>query len=105
MTKLEQVDVSLPGKPAKLKWALHFEELAKPLIVNSTNGKLIAKAVGSEDPEQWTGHKIVLYKDDSVSFGDELVGGIRVRAPKKPIAKPAPAPVEVEIAILKGPSS
>jgi len=94
--ELEQVNVSMPGKPAELKWALHFAELEKPLIMNSTNAGLIKNITGSEDTDHWIGHKIVLYKDDSVSFGGEPVGGIRARAPKKPVAKPAPAPVEVE---------
>ena len=90
--RLEQVDVSLDGEPQKLKWALHFEELDKPLIVNSTNAALIAKVTGSEDTDEWTGHKVVLFKDDNISFGGKLVGGIRVRAPKKLVAKTAPKP-------------
>ena len=73
----------MPGEPAELKWALHFEELDKPLIINSTNAELIAKIIGSEDTDDWNGYKIVLYKDDNVSFGGKLVGGIRVRGQKK----------------------
>jgi hypothetical protein len=92
--ELEQVDVSMPGEPAETKYALHFAELEKPLIMNSTNAELIKNITGSEDTDDWIGHKIVLYKDDNVSFGGKLVGGIRARAPKKPVAKPAPAPVE-----------
>jgi hypothetical protein len=93
---LEQVDVSMDGEPAKLKWALHFEELDKPLIINSTNAALIAKIAGSEDTEQWTGHKIVLFHDPNISFGGKLVGGIRVRPPKKQTLKPAPKPQPLE---------
>ena len=96
--ELEQVNVSMPGQPAELKWALHFAELEKPLIMNSTNAELIGNITGSEDTDGWIGRKIVLYKDDNVSFGGKLVGGIRARAPKKPVvkpvAKPASAPVE-----------
>jgi hypothetical protein len=89
---LEQVDVSMEGEPAELKWALHFEKLEKPLIMNSTNAAIIAKATGSEDTDDWVGHKVVLFKDDNVSFGGKLVGGIRVRAPKKMVTKTAPKP-------------
>ena len=98
--ELEQVDVSMPGEPKEMKYALHFAELEKPLIMNSTNAELIKNITGSEDTDGWIGRKIVLYKDDNVSFGGKLVGGIRARAPKKPLAKlvrkPAPAPVEQE---------
>ena len=94
--RLEEVDVSLDGEPAKLKWALHFEELDKPLIVNSTNAALIAKVTGSEDTDEWISHKIVLFHDPNVSFGGKLVGGIRVRAPKKQTLKPAPKPKPIE---------
>lgn len=96
---LEQVDVSMEGEPAELKWALHFEELDKPLIMNSTNAAIIAKVTGSEDTDDWVSHKVVLFKDDNVSFGGKLVGGIRVRAPKKMVAKTAPKakpPIEQE---------
>ena len=86
--ELEQVDVSMPREPAELKWALHFAELEKPLIMNSTNAELIKQITGSEETDDWVGHKIVLYKDDTVSFGGKLVGGIRVRAQKKTIEKP-----------------
>ena len=84
--ELEQVDVSMPSEPKEMK------------IMNSTNAELIKNITGSEDTDGWIGRKIVLYKDDNVSFGGKLVGGIRARAPKKPVvkpvAKPAPAPVE-----------
>ena len=57
MSELEQVNVSMPGEPAELKWALHFAELEKPLIMNSTNAELIKKITGSEDTDDWIGTK------------------------------------------------
>ena len=93
---LTEVNVALDGEPKKIKWALHFEEVDKPLIVNSTNAQLIARATGAEDTDAWPGHKIVLFKDDNVSFGGKLVGGIRVRAPKKLIPRPQLKPAVVD---------
>ncbi len=59
---------------------------------DETNGQLIAKITKSEETDAWSGHKIVLYDDPSVSFGGKLVGGIRVRAPRLPAAaRPAQA--------------
>lgn len=86
---LTQENVALEGKAPDMKWALHFHEVDKPLILNSTNGQLIAMAIGSENSEDWDGKQIVLYNDPNVSFQGKLVGGIRVRAPKskQPVTK------------------
>jgi hypothetical protein len=94
---VHQENVAKDGAPEELRWCLDFNEAEKPCVLNSTNGQLIAKITGSEDSDRWTGHKIVLYDDPSVSFGGKLVGGIRVRAPRnqpaaKPAAKAVPAP-------------
>jgi hypothetical protein len=71
-----------------LKWCIAFPELEKPMVLNSTNGQIIAQITKSEDTDHWTGQKIVLYDDPTVSFGGKLTGGIRVRAPRN---QPAPA--------------
>src|ERR1700687_5842694 len=80
---LTQQNIAKDGQPEDLKWCLHFEEFDKPLIVNSTNGQLIAMALGSEESSDWDGKQVVLYNDPNISFGGKLTGGIRVRAPKK----------------------
>lgn len=79
---LSQENVSKEGAPEEMKYALHFKESEKPLILNSTNGQLIAQITGEEDTDHWAGHKIVLYNDPTISFGGKIVGGIRCRAPK-----------------------
>lgn len=89
----EEVNVAKEGAPQEMRWSLKFKELEKPLILNSTNGQIIAGITKSENFDGWLGHKIVLYDDPNISFGGKLVGGIRVRAPRnQPAAKPAPAP-------------
>lgn len=91
--KITQENVAKQGAPEELRWCLHFDEVEKPCVLNSTNGQIIAAITKSEDTDSWPGHKIVAYDDPNVSFGGKLVGGIRVRAPKnQPPAKPAPAP-------------
>ena len=93
---VSQENVAGEGAPEDLKWCLHLTECEKPMVLNSTNGQIIAKIIGSEESDNWIGHKIVLYDDPNVSFGGKLVGGIRVRAPRhqaaRPAAKPTPAP-------------
>lgn len=93
ITGVEQVNVAKEGAPEEMKWAMHVAEFDKAMVLNSTNGQLIAHALKSDDSDDWTGKQVVLYDDPSVSFGGKLVGGIRVRAvPKTGGAKPAASP-------------
>lgn len=84
---LKKVNAAAEGADPEMKWAMSFTELDKPLILNSTNIQLCAKACGSEDTDDWMGKRVVLYDDPNVSFAGKLTGGIRIRAPKN---KPAP---------------
>ena len=83
IAKMEQQNVAMDDQPEEIKWIIHFQEFNKGMVLNWTNIQLIAKAVGSEETENWIGKKIVIYEDPNVSFGGKLVGGIRVRAVKK----------------------
>lgn len=86
---VSQENVAKEGADPEMKWCLHFTNLDKPLVLNTTNMQLIAKFLGSEDTDDWEGKKIILYDDPSVSFGGKLTGGIRVREFK---AKPKQDP-------------
>src|SRR5262249_44486974 len=75
--------VNIGGEGAKkMRYMLHFEELDKPMVLNSTNGQLIAQITGSDETDDWIGKRVTLYNDPNVSYGGKLLGGIRVRAPK-----------------------
>lgn len=80
---LTQENLAKDGDAPDNKWVIRFKELEKPMVLNSTNGQLIAMATGSDNSEDWNGKQIVLYNDPNVSFQGKLTGGIRVRAPKK----------------------
>ena len=82
ISHVSEENIAQEGAPSELKWCLHFNEFDKPMVLNSTNGQLIARITGTEEMEEWTGRKIVLFHDSNVSFGGKLIGGIRVRAPK-----------------------
>ncbi len=90
-----QMNVAKEGADQEMKWCLHFSDIDKPLVLNSTNIQLCAKICGSEDTDDWAGKRIVLYTDPNVSYGGKLIGGIRVRAPK-PSAAPPPPPTMSE---------
>ena len=82
IVKIERRNVAMDDQPEELKWVMSFKEVEKGFVTNWTNLQLIAKALGSEEVETWSGKQIVLYDDPNVSFGGKLTGGIRCRAPK-----------------------
>ena len=86
VASFEKVNVAIQGDPAEYRWTMRFEEFDKPMVLNSTNIKLCEKALGSDDTDHWIGKKIVVFNDPNVSFGKELVGGIRVRAHRRAAA-------------------
>lgn len=88
---VEKVTFEEKGETKK-KWALHFRELDKPLLLNKTNINRTVKATGTDDVDEWNGRKVVLYFDPDVEFGGDVVGGIRIRAPKPGAAAPEPEP-------------
>ena len=87
---IQKQNIALPGEPKEEKWVMVFEE-AKPLVLNSTNTKRAAKAFGSDETDDWIGKQIVAFNDEDVEFAGEIVGGIRLRAPRGQAARAAQA--------------
>ena len=75
------------GAPEELRPCLHFAELEKPLVLNTTNAGAIARIVGSDETSEWHGHQVVLYNDPNVGYAGKITGGIRIRAARN--ASPA----------------
>lgn len=67
------------GRPAEDKWVVFFED-DRCLGLNKTNLALLVKFFGKHH-RAWVGKAVAVYKDESVSFGGRLVGGLRVRRP------------------------
>lgn len=84
------------GRSNETKNVLTFVENVKPMICNKTNAKRIAEFTGiSKNVDTaWVGVKIVVYVDPNVEMGGDIVGGLRVRAPKLPPGQPARQPVQ-----------
>lgn len=74
---LKQENVAPDNKPEELKWILYFQGDFKPLVLNGTNTKLIEKALGSDETDDWIGQEIVLFNDENVEYMGEVVGGVR----------------------------
>lgn len=99
IANVAQHNVAMQGAGEEYKWCLEFEEVEKPMVLNTTNMRIIEKITNSDNTDGWIGQKIVLYMDPNISFGGKIVGGIRVRAPRLPqqqavTAPRIPAPVE-----------
>lgn len=90
---ITQENVAPDNKPEELKWIMSFNE-CKPLVMNGTNTKLIEKALGSDETDDWVGKQIVLFNDENVTYMDEVVGGVRcdVTRTKRYHAKQMAAP-------------
>lgn len=89
---LSNTNMAKEGEPEENKYILHFSENVKPMVLNITNGKLIAHVTGEEDTDNWIGKKITLFHDRTVPFGAELVGGIRVQVPQEQAQAPEREP-------------
>ena|SRR3990167_3616362 len=90
--KIGKVNLAKEDAAPEYKWAVKFQEFPKAMVLNSTNIKIAEKVFGSDNTEDWIGKEIVLYTDENVTFGGELVGGLRFKGqektPQKVIAKP-----------------
>jgi len=86
---VKKANIAREDQEADYKWLIKFKEFEKPMVLNSTNIQLCAKACDSDNTDDWKGAQIVIYVDDSVSFGGKLVGGLRIKKLKR--AKPATA--------------
>ena len=58
---------------------MHFVENVKPMILNATNNKTIAKLFKTPYIEEWAGRKIQIYTEKVKAFGD-VVDALRVRS-------------------------
>ena len=86
-------NVAKADEPEEHKWVAYFDGEDKGLVLNKVNLERAARALGSDDTDDWIGKPIVVFYDPNVEFGGKLVGGIRLRAPKPPsqrIAEAAP---------------
>ncbi len=73
------------------KLVAHFKEKVKPLILNKTNIRRMAKIFGSKWADTWQG-EITVYVDPDVEMQGKIVGGIRVKRATNGAARSAETP-------------
>jgi hypothetical protein len=83
------------------KPVLYFEGKERGLVLNKTNANMIAEILGTDEMDDWHGHRIVLHPAKT-EFQGRRVDCIRVDAAPKgaptPAPKPVPAPAPVAFA-------
>lgn len=64
-------------------------EKLKPMILNATNSKTMAKLTESPYIEDWGGTRIRVYVEKGIKFGRDVVDGLRVMpAPSRKVVTP-----------------
>ncbi len=77
-TVAEETVVGTDGKKEDRVVCHFLERNTKPMILNSTNMKMITKLLGTPFIEEWHGHKIQIGIEKVKAFG-EIVEALRVR--------------------------
>jgi hypothetical protein len=67
----------------------YFKENIKPMVLNATNSKQVAKFANSSWVQDWSDIKIELYIDHNVKFKGDTVDGVRIM-PTQPKEKVKP---------------
>jgi len=70
--RVELEDVGSDNKPV-----LYFQGKDKGLVLNKTNSNMISEIVGSDETDEWNGHRIALYST-KVDYQGKRVDAIRV---------------------------
>jgi hypothetical protein len=79
-------NVAMDDEPQRIRIVASFLELKKPVVLNRTNLKKMAKLAGTIVIDDWIGKRFVLFNDETVTYAGEEIGGIRVRAATAPKA-------------------
>lgn len=70
-----------------------FKENIKPLVLNSTNSKVVKSfCKGSSFVEDWKNTLVELYIDSSVKMKGDVVGGVRIKPTQPTLTKPELTP-------------
>jgi len=88
--KVAMEEIKVVDGPNEHKPVLYFANPSNPtldtsrgIVLNVGNWDACEAITGELDSDDWPGHDIVVYVDPSVMFGGKMVGGLRIRAPKK----------------------
>lgn len=91
---IDHVAFEAVGRERLMKAVVYFQGKDKGVVLNKTNATKIAQIAGSQQTEDWTGTRIMLYATET-EFGGETVECIRIKpvpANRQAAAAPPPPP-------------
>ncbi len=77
------------GPKREICLVIFMDEFEKGWVCNKTNLRCMFVAHECTDTKQLVGKRVSLYVDHEVTYGGEVVGGIRVRATEPDAEEPA----------------
>jgi hypothetical protein len=86
--EIKSVAMKEVGREQEIKPVVHFTNFQKGLVLNKTNGRLIAKEYG-DDMSAWEGAEVILFPTE-VEFKGEMKATIRVKIPPRRRAEASP---------------
>lgn len=89
--------VNNEGKKSTV-WTIQFAEARKPMILNKSNAKTIAKIYGSTEANDWIGKRITIMHRVGMAYGDiKNLVTVKPELPPPVVSRPAvPAAPVVE---------
>lgn len=79
-----------PGAAPVEKWVIFFREAQKGVVLSKTLATQIARAVGSDDTDEWPGKRITLFPE-TVNVAGQTRVAIRARQAAAPAQTSTPA--------------
>jgi len=67
------------GRKEKNVPTLKFKDKQKQLVLRTSANRKVLVTAFSSDTRKWIGRTVYLYFDDTVKFGNKVVGGIRIK--------------------------
>ena len=83
--KLKITGINVEKLGEDLRPVISFNGTEKTLVVNKTNANRITQSYGKET-DDWIGKKLIAYNDPNVTFGKDIVGGMRIKQHRKAAA-------------------
>ena len=87
--RLEKM-IPTPGTAPVEKWVVFFKEAQKGIVLSKTLATQIARAVGSDDTEEWPGKRVTLFPE-TVNVAGQTRVAIRARQAAAPVQTSTPA--------------
>jgi hypothetical protein len=73
---------AMPNSNGDESCVIYFKEEPKGMVAGNPVLRVLQKNYGN-DTDTWIGRRVVLYVDDTVMFGSQVVGALRLRPIKK----------------------